>query len=652
MAEQFRDTITIKFKPEGDKQLLTAIKALNKETKSLVKSQGTLHGTTSGVSSAQKKMNKNTLLGVRNLRNMGVSTIKTSVAFSVLRSKLLLASFAISMFGATIGRVMKAMSKQEDAEKKLTQAIKSTGNATGITSLTMKNFASDLQAVTKFGDETIISAQALMLTFTQIGRDTFPEAIQASLNLSEAMGQDLQQTVIQIGKALNDPIQGMSALRRVGIQLSEQQQNQVKDFVNMNDVASAQKVILEELETQFGGMAVSATQTATGALIQLKNSWGDLLEMIGEKIAPTLDTVVQSLSNITLAMMSEREQEIAILQKLGFSEEFINQRRIIMFQETMRNLQDEGVARLANWGTVNEGVTSLQSLEFEYGNLIKLQKANQETIQGDEKAIKSLGDQYGLTRADMEFMIQTATMLDKSLAEQAAHIMGSPIKSIISLTETMTALNNAEFKSIVQHRQSSETITEQQEKYKEFMVVLRAYLELMGHEFPAAQNEAIQLSIKLSQVMELAMQSLGKALDPESNVGEAFKDFVINIMTAMQGVILASGQMAKAITLAFSPAGIGQAIASLIALEVAKAGVRNIKFAEHGFEGFVDKPTLFMTGEGNKREHVQITPVDRPEDRALGSGMTINFNNAVMSEDFTRDQIIPQIKKAVRLNLA
>jgi hypothetical protein len=350
-------------------------------------------------------------------------------------------------------------------------------------------------------------------------------------------------------------------------------------------------------------------------------------------------------------MMSEREQEIAILQKLGFSEELINERRLIMFQETMAGLKSEGVAMLSNWETINQGVTSLQAMDAEYGKLHNDQKLNKEAMQNDEIAIKALGKQWNLTRTDMEFMIKTAQVLDKSLADQAAHIVGSPLKSVVALDEVMTALNNTEFKTIVQHRKASEMITIRQEKLKEFMITLRAYLELMGHKFPEATNEAIKLSIKLSQVMGIAMSSIGDALKPDANVGEAFKKFIINIMTAIQGVILASGQMAKSITLAFRIEGIPQAIASLIALEVAKAGVRNIKFAEHGFEGFVDKPTLFMTGEGNKREHVSITPLESPNiNGAKGDGsIIVNIMGGIVQEDYVTNELLPAINKAKAL---
>jgi len=96
-------------------------------------------------------------------------------------------------------------------------------------------------------------------------------------------------------------------------------------------------------------------------------------------------------------------------------------------------------------------------------------------------------------------------------------------------------------------------------------------------------------------------------------------------------------------------AGIAQVLGGIQAAAILSTPAPQA-FAKGG-DFVTNKPELIMVGEAG-REHVKITPVDRPEERALGSGMTINFNNAVMSEDFTRDQIIPQIKKAVRLNLA
>jgi uncharacterized phage infection (PIP) family protein YhgE len=118
------------------------------------------------------------------------------------------------------------------------------------------------------------------LTFTNIGRDVFPETVKAVQDVSTAMGQDLNQSAIQVGKALNDPVEGLSALRRVGIQFSDAQERQIKNFVELNDIASAQGIILTELNRQFGGSA-EAARAADGGIIALGNSFGDLKETFG-----------------------------------------------------------------------------------------------------------------------------------------------------------------------------------------------------------------------------------------------------------------------------------------------------------------------------------------------------------------------------------
>ena len=111
--------------------------------------------------------------------------------------------------------------------------------------------------------------------------------------------------------------------------------------------------------------------------------------------------------------------------------------------------------------------------------------------------------------------------------------------------------------------------------------------------------------------------------------------------------------MASAIATSFTPLGIGAAIAALGALEVAKAGVASIKFAEHGFEGYVDKPTLFMTGEGNKREHVSITPTESPNISGPQSGGEVTnvfIQGGIVNEDYVINEFMPAFNKAKALS--
>ena len=220
------------------------------------------------------------------------------------------ASVAFAGLSATVTGLISAYRTQEQAEIKLATAIKSTGGAAGLTKKELLDMASSLQQVSTFGDEAIIEAQALLLTFTKIGEDVFPQATETILNMSAAMGTDLKSSTIMLGKALNDPIAGVTALSRAGVQLTETQKEQIKSFDELGNVAQAQKIILQELEVQFGGQA-RATAKGTGAFIQLSNTIGDLAEKIGKHLVPPLASVAKFLDEAFGQVLKDKNETLA-----------------------------------------------------------------------------------------------------------------------------------------------------------------------------------------------------------------------------------------------------------------------------------------------------------------------------------------------------
>lgn len=191
---------------------------------------------------------------------------------------------ALAITGALILATRAAM-KQEQAYAKLAVVLKSTGHAARLSAKQLIAHAESLQKVTIYGDETIQSMQALLLTFKGIKGETFERTVEAILNVSTAMGQDLQQSAIQVGKAINDPILGMTALSRVGIQFTESQKEQIRALVESNRLFEAQTIILAELESEFGGMS-RIIDTASGKWDQMRNALGDVIEVIGNALLP------------------------------------------------------------------------------------------------------------------------------------------------------------------------------------------------------------------------------------------------------------------------------------------------------------------------------------------------------------------------------
>ena len=172
------------------------------------------------------------------------------------------------------------------------------------------DLASSFQEVTPFEDEMIIKGQSMLLTFTNIGKNVFPEATEAMLNMGQKFGS-VDAAAIQLGKALNNPIEGVTALRRVGVMLSDAQEQQIKKFMAVGDIENAQKIILKELQTEFGGVARAAGNTLGGQLAILRNRFGDTLEMVGGAFLPTLKEMTKWINANMLPVFKKLAEDYA-----------------------------------------------------------------------------------------------------------------------------------------------------------------------------------------------------------------------------------------------------------------------------------------------------------------------------------------------------
>lgn len=206
-----------------------------------------------------------------------------------LKTALRGAAVAGAVLVAGIVSTTKAFARQEDAVAKLNQTLKVTKNVAGFTSKELQANASALQDVTTFSDDAIISVQSLLATFTNIRGDRFTRATEAVLDLSTAMKVDARSASIQLGKALNDPVRGVTALADAGISFSDSQRKMIKEMVDAGRIVEAQTLILKELESQgIGGVARAMAKTTSGEIKQAINAWGLLEKAIGGVVAKSL----------------------------------------------------------------------------------------------------------------------------------------------------------------------------------------------------------------------------------------------------------------------------------------------------------------------------------------------------------------------------
>lgn len=222
-------------------------------------------------------------------------------------------------FGAISGVIYKSIEASNEAEKvqaQLGAVLKSTGNIAGVTADQAIKLSDALRKQTTYGDEAILSAENLLLTFTNIKSDVFPDAIKTVLDMSTALGQDLKSSSIQLGKALNDPIQGITALSRVGVSFTQKQKDLIQSLVDSGKTMEAQKIILGELTREFGGSASAEAQTFGGKIKQLKEEIGELAESIGNALKPQLQAIYEKIKPVVENVIAWIERNPELVSKI------------------------------------------------------------------------------------------------------------------------------------------------------------------------------------------------------------------------------------------------------------------------------------------------------------------------------------------------
>jgi phage-related protein len=214
---------------------------------------------------------------------------------------------AFGAIGLAVGGFLKSAidsaGEMESSEAALRQTVKSTGDACGLSAKQMEDLAQKEQGVSTFSKDTIVSGEAVLATFTNIGKKVFPEASQAMLDVSQKMGKDLPSTAKALGKALNDPVAGLGALGKMGIQFSSSQKETIKTMVKTGDTAGAQGLIIDELNKKFGGQASAAANTFEGHQKQMSNEFKTMKETIGVALLPVITQLLGSLTKMLVPII-------------------------------------------------------------------------------------------------------------------------------------------------------------------------------------------------------------------------------------------------------------------------------------------------------------------------------------------------------------
>jgi hypothetical protein len=343
--------------------------------------------------------------------------------FQNLGRNFAIAGAAVAGGVALIGKSLRDAAESQKVFAQTQAVLKSTGTTANGTAKDIQALASSLQKSTAFNDEAILSGANLLLTFKNIQNqagetnDIFDQTVRASLDVARAMGTDASGEAIRLGKALNDPVKGISALTRVGIQFTDQQKEQIKTLTASGDLLGAQKIILAELQSQFGGSAAAYAQTFSGQVESLNNELNDLSEEIGMMVMPAVRDMVAAFRELAPEIGAKLKAAIASVDWKAFGKALVD--TITFLVENAETIMKVVGAMFAlntiyNAGRVAMGLYNAAAIII--GNTFAVTAGKIGLATGALKVFKTalMLTGIGAVIVALGFIIQGATELDSS----------------------------------------------------------------------------------------------------------------------------------------------------------------------------------------------------------------------------------------------
>jgi len=196
---------------------------------------------------------------------------------------------------------VQATIENEAALAQLDNVIRATGEGAGFTTQQLAALSTEMARSSTLASAAVQGGLARLLAYTNIQGDAFTRAAQATLDMSAALRIDMTSAAETLGRALDDPINGLGALSRQGFKFSAEQKALIQSFMDVNDVAGAQGVILESIESVYDGAALAARNTLGGALTALKNEWADQIVLTSETSQALVDFINYIVTALPIA---------------------------------------------------------------------------------------------------------------------------------------------------------------------------------------------------------------------------------------------------------------------------------------------------------------------------------------------------------------
>lgn len=508
---------------------------------------------------------------------------------NAVRKNFLAISASIAAATVFIKQMVEAANQEEDAIKRLNNALQLQGKFTDGVSRNYQKLATDIQKTTRFSEEAVMEMMQQFITIGNVGPENMERITRATLDFATATGRDLSSAADIVAKAMAG---NTGALSRYGIMIDK-------------NIPKTQKQteVLRAMERQFSGFAEKDVDTFSGKTAQLSNAWGDVIEELG-KFITTSPRVGSAIVNITellggwaekLNMINKRMKEgseenlIARIQKAS---EFIEQQQKLLGTNLFgnRERQEEVInqalqVRAGLFIQLNE-LRSRENGLAEEGNLIA--ERNQELLG------KIIDLQAERQEAIEEFSEITARMGDEDQARFEEDLDGRS-----ALLEEWHDIQRTANETTFQL--AADLIG----NFRSGMGEALSGIILGTKKASEAWKEMGQAMLKT--IVDWVVQK-GIAMAMEFAMAKVMQKFVSTTATMLANAWAPAAALASLATLGGNAA---PASAGMAATAAAAYAIANVKPMARGGDEIVRKPTLFLAGEAGP-ERASFEPLGGP----------------------------------------
>ena len=303
--------LTARVDAVGAEKAARDLNKFTRETKKASTSVTKIRPEVSKAESTFKSFGKNSAAAIATINGPlgGISSRVSSLITVLTAGTAVVTGIAVATtaFAFGISKGVAELDKLNVAAAKTEAILTATGGAVGLTGDQLSKTARDIALNTLASVEGIQEAQAKLLTFNRIQGETSNKALALSQDLAAVFGGTAASQATALGKALQDPVKGITALSRVGVTFTKVQEDQIKLFAKTGESAKAQAIILDELSNQVGGAAEAmATGTLAGALDTMGQLFDESLIKLA-KYTGAYKTAVETIANINKLLSSDRE---------------------------------------------------------------------------------------------------------------------------------------------------------------------------------------------------------------------------------------------------------------------------------------------------------------------------------------------------------